>query len=496
MGPSVDEVKDRLEDLFSKKNLTDDAFLQKHLSAQMYIPVALVARHERMKSFCTDKAVIISAAKLSASLGVDDDEQMIRPAFKPTRNTIMLRDLPWDVSEGELTFLFATCPQSDGLFSVKPDVNNTAFAIFNSDEAAQSAALWLRSQKLRGAEIKCAMKSEQMVRSFFPAGPATQQAPMPPYVVPEPSAMPLSWPPAQGQALYDGSSEFDSVPAVFNSNFDAIPYDGMYDGAYEGDGWMAGGWGPGGLDLKGKGKGLQGKGGQPVDDMMSQFEQDSMFEDDGMIEAGYGHEYRKYSREYIIEICNSMVDIVKPDAYKQLETNEDAMSLFREEPCREWAPLPSLEPLFPTEEKRSAEDQGGDFGGGSEWTANSWNRTNPRRRQPWSHGQDLETYHEEADWVEDSSWGWDSSAWWVDSRPKWVEKGRNREGEEGADSQVYGARQLNWAEKVRGSESAGHRWVAKKKAEPEDGDEQKKAETAERDEKKKPKPDPLLGGFQ
>merc|ERR1740117_230280 len=108
---------------------------------------------------------------------------------------------------------------------------------------------------------------------------------------------------------------------------------------------------------------------------MSQFEHDSMFDDEGSmagIPAGYSHEYRKYSRQHIVEVCNSMAEISKPDAYKELETSEDAMSLFREEPCKEWAPLPSMEPLFPTDEKRSSEDQSGDFGGDRKGHNASW----------------------------------------------------------------------------------------------------------------------------
>lgn len=213
----------------------------------------------------------------------------------------------------------------------------------------------------------------------------------------------------------------------------------------------------------------------PVDDMMSQYEQDSVFDDGGMIEAGYQHEYVKYSREHIMEVCSNMVDIIKPDTYKELEKTEDAMSLFREEPCREWAPLPSMEPLFPTDEKRGAEDA--EAADGSDWNAASWNRTTPRKRQGRSHNQGLETYHEEADWAEDPSWGWDSWGKGWDSKPRWVEKGKGREDEEGGEGES-GPRPLTWAEKVRGSEGAYPRWVPKKNTEPEPA---KKAEVEEGD---------------
>lgn len=239
-----------------------------------------------------------------------------------------------------------------------------------------------------------------------------------------------------------------------------------------------------------------------MEDMLSQFDNDSMFDDDGSmggIPAGYQHEYRKYSRQYIVEVCNSLAEIIKPDAYKELEKNEDVMSLFREEPCKEWAPLPSMEVLFPTDERRSSEDQYGDFGGSESERkdrAASWSRNASGRRQGRS---DAEAYHEEADWAEDPSWGRDQwSSWqgggdwsregdWA-AGPKWVEKGKTREGEEGGDGQgggkgesAYGgSRQPTWAEKVRGSEGTGQRWVAKKKAEPaEPGDGKEKTDAVQ-----------------
>eukprot|EP00435_Cladocopium_sp_Y103_P039320 s3427_g10.t1 len=48
-----------------------------------------------------------------------------------------------------------------------------AFVTFEDDSAAQDAALWLRSQKLRGASVKCGMKSQLSLRNFFPMTPSS-----------------------------------------------------------------------------------------------------------------------------------------------------------------------------------------------------------------------------------------------------------------------------------------------------------------------------------
>merc|ERR1719440_1991206 len=117
---------------------------------------------------------------------------MVRPLLKPRRNTLILRDLPEEFPEEELKALFDSSPESENFCSLKPDVNNTAFVSFKSDEAAQNVALWLRSQKLQGAEIKCAVKSEHFVRSFYPASAGPSMQASSPYMMPQAWGYP-SW---------------------------------------------------------------------------------------------------------------------------------------------------------------------------------------------------------------------------------------------------------------------------------------------------------------
>lgn len=166
---TLDEIKGWLEDLLSKQNLAEDAFIQQHMNAQMYIPVGVLASHRNLTSVGTgvDSRTLLAAAQLSDKLGVDEDGLMIRPVLKPKRNTLILHDLPDGTTEEDLRELFNALPGDESVCSLKPDVNKTAFVTFSTDEAAQNAALWLRSQKLHGAELKCAIKSEHFLRSFF-----------------------------------------------------------------------------------------------------------------------------------------------------------------------------------------------------------------------------------------------------------------------------------------------------------------------------------------
>merc|ERR1719482_1870057 len=80
---------------------------------------------------------------------------------------------------------------------------------------------------------------------------------------------------------------------------------------------------------------------------------------EGLPEPGYTHEYRKYSRQYIIEVCNAMEEIVKPESYERCEQND--VALFRSSPCKDWAPLPTPMATFASsffDDKRGGESEG------------------------------------------------------------------------------------------------------------------------------------------
>ena len=94
--------------------------------------------------------------------------------LKSKRNTIIVRDFfhdPSVISEE----IFATKPEFlEHIVSVKKDVNETYFVKFDSDEVTQQSALWLRNFEYKGEKIKCAIKSEYFLRSFFPVPAASE----------------------------------------------------------------------------------------------------------------------------------------------------------------------------------------------------------------------------------------------------------------------------------------------------------------------------------
>jgi len=497
----IDAVQTRLEELLSKQNLAEDAFIQQHMNAQMYIPLAILARHH---SLCIlgDEAAIISTAKAAAQrsdkFGVDEDGMMVRPLLKPRRNTLILHDLPENLPEDELKELFKASPEGESFCSLKPDVNNTAFASFKTDEAAQSAALWLRSQKLQGAEIRCSIKSEHFVRSFFPASPGPSMQASSPYMMPPHQAWGYGqpWMPVHGGWPAGSQAEQFADPAMSNMGWGVV-------GNWGAEGEV----GPGAAyprDAKGDGKGKTQKGkgkGRKRGALGGSFSQESQMETgsdfaspqmpnsgsgleleaaiEGLAEPGYTHEYRKYSRQYIIEVCNAMEEISKPESYERCEKND--VALFRSSPCKDWAPLPTPMATFASsffgDDRRGSDAQEGDEKGqGKGERASrkaSWGPKGTTRSE--SHD------YEESDWSQgDSSWwkpgtgekrfsnsrSWNAGQTWDYKQSdggygqqQWVQK------DEAEWEDSSGPRKMSWAEKVKGADSSDRpKWVAKTKS--------------------------------
>lgn len=385
----IDIVQTRLEALLSTKNLAEDAFLKKHMNAQTYIPLAALTGHPSFHDLL-DKSDIYPALKAAAErsdkMSPNEDGTMIRPLIKPKRNTLILRDLP-DSPEDDLRALFASSPESDAFVSLKSDVNNTAFAAFKSEEAAQNVALWLRSQKLRGSEIKCAMKTEHLVRSFVPAspGPSLQASP---YMMPQVRTYPV-WVP--GKEWGDPGTWVLETEQVDDT-------------------------------AKGKGKGMQFEPLPPAEAPQdgAKMPPTPLLKPQELatFEFAYTSPFRKYSPQQIMELCNAMDKIAKPDTYKKSE--KDGVPLFRASPSRDWAPLPNPAALL-----RDSDFQ--EPGTGSR--KQSWASDSKRRSRSQSIDPDDST------WARGDSYWWKptsrQSSKWVakdkessDRSQKWVEKGR------------------------------------------------------------------------
>lgn len=572
----LEMVQSCLEELLSKQNLAEDAFIQQHMNAQMYVPLCILAGHHRVTKLGQgiDVAALLEAAQRSEKLGVDEEHLLVRPLMKPRRNTLILHDLPDDVEEQELTDLFKSSPESEALCSVKPDVNRTAYATFQTDEAAQTVALWLRSQTLRGSSVKCAVKAEHFLRSFFPAVPGTPPCgmSMAPYGM---SGQQVVWAwPGNWQDTGAVGAQYGNSMEMWGEGTDASGAWSMGgEGAPKGGGkhFQDGGAKGRGGKSKGKGKGKRKGEGMPhgVDAEMSQMEAmqrvqkspamrmrgDSFVPiqeplepvDDGTVvddsELGYKHEFRKYGREQIIEVCSGMDDLIKPESFTRFEHEEKDVTLFRQSPYKDWAPLPTPQITFASgvfsgEGRRSTGDGSSIPGSplvdslgmppprkGSEmsrsWTSSRRSRSQSRGRmesgEPEDWGANAAAWEssEWDEWCGDASWskGADSrgswrrrgSSWsdWYGGSQQWVEKTQVAEEAEETDRLVdqeqWGPKRMSWAEKVKGTRerslSTGpQRWQAKKKAD--DTEAPKQQGSVPAPEEAKPMPDEKEGAAE
>lgn len=217
---------------------------------------------------------------------------------------------------------------------------------------------------------------------------------------------------------------------------------------------------------------------------------DGLFDTNGL-EPKYNHEYRKYSRQALIEVCNRMEEIKKPDSYDRFEKamglqHENAI-MFRSYPCKDWAPLPTPAASFTTavfgegsrrysdEQDESAEGAFGRRRASSveHWGRRSHSKSGDRDRDSWNAGESWMS----ADWSgssrrrsksrDRSSWDEGAFAQRAPSRspyygPQWVAK-KTVDNEASTDAESGGARAMSWAERVKsGGGDSQPKWVPKK----------------------------------
>mmetsp|Transcript_33199 Transcript_33199/g.50159 ORF Transcript_33199/g.50159 Transcript_33199/m.50159 type:complete len:520 (+) Transcript_33199:275-1834(+) len=413
-----------LEEILSKKNLAEDPNVQQNLNPQMFVPMYALAGHPKVLQLGskTSMDILLAASRRSEKLQVDEDNMMVRPLIKQRRDTIILRDLPQDVTEEELKQLFQPSKQFEKLVGIKPDVNHTAYITFDSDEAAQDVALWLRSQKLRGEQVKCAMKSDHFMRSFFPAQP--------------------------GMAAAQGS--WPASPWTGPSSWGTSPHMGPHDSPGM---WSHGGWE---LDqqkgckggCKGFGKGKQKGKTDGIEDHEAETQrllEQAIAQQQGTAhepeaEVGYKHEFRRYTKQQIVEICSAIESVPKPASFTSFEKDNMETGLFRNTALKDWAPPPTPMMSFAANmldgnAGRAAAHSGADEG---EHTADESQHQQRRRSRGGGGGKGSgawsekpkrkDSKHEEAGSGDWNDWEWPATggAGWAPEAAETSAKGQSR----------------------------------------------------------------------
>ena len=224
----LDAVRKQVEYYFSKENLQSDAYLTSQMDASMTVPISVVMKFAKMKALTEDETILRKALETSNLTVIDD---RIKANIKAVgRSTIILREIPSDATEDEVKEIF----NFDGcktISSMRSDIGDTWFVMMDSEEDAKDTLIDLKLKKrmFRGQPVKGRLKSETVVRSFYPVQAAPAMPPAGIY-----PGMPMQFPSAAG-----------FVPAG------AMPVDLRYDnysmGGMSGSGGLV--TGPGGVPI-------------------------------------------------------------------------------------------------------------------------------------------------------------------------------------------------------------------------------------------------------
>ena len=317
----------QVEYYFSPQNLANDTYLVSKMNPQMFVPLEVVAGFKMLRNLTTDIELIKSALKNSNKVQLTkgpEDQDLIRPCLSTSaRVTIILRDIPTDVPESEVRKIF----EGHEAQSLRPDIGDTWFVGFATEELCLAAYEHCQTQCFRDAPIKARIKSENLLKNYLPAPAPDHHQPPPVFMPPaygfqNPMQMPypymmsnLGRPPMGPGAMY--GPMMGMMPPMGDAMQMGDPAAaGRPPLNAKGGKGGKGGYIPGGKGGKGAvgGKGVEGKGGkkgagpkpqQPVKLTQSDF---PPLPSSGpqATSSGYTQSFQRYQKEEIIAILNGL----------------------------------------------------------------------------------------------------------------------------------------------------------------------------------------------
>ncbi|TMW60838.1 hypothetical protein Poli38472_000880 [Pythium oligandrum] len=158
-------IKQQVEFYFSRANLANDAYLVSQMNSQMYVPVDTIIAFGKIKQLTESAALLVEAVADSTVVSLNETKDAIKPTIKSERNTIILREIPSATQPEEVKAIFEG---SGEVVNVRSDVGDTWFVTMASEDDAVKTLLALRSKTFNNAPIKARLKSENLLRSFYP----------------------------------------------------------------------------------------------------------------------------------------------------------------------------------------------------------------------------------------------------------------------------------------------------------------------------------------
>ncbi|CAF1220241.1 unnamed protein product [Adineta steineri] len=184
-------LRKQLEYYFSRENMVNDIYLKSQMDADDYVPITIIANFKLVKRFTRDLQLIVDVLKELPSVEVDAEDKKVRSAdekkYRPTgkRCIIILRDVPLDATENEVTELFLNehCPVPALACerALESGTSDCWYITFNSEDDAQNAFLYLTRENvsIRGHKVLARMKARlwQKPSSVPSTNPSTPVSP-------------------------------------------------------------------------------------------------------------------------------------------------------------------------------------------------------------------------------------------------------------------------------------------------------------------------------
>lgn len=164
-------LKKQLEYYFSRENMVNDRYLKSQMDTEDYVPIQIIANFKLVKRLTNDLRLIVEVLKELPSVEVDGEEKRVRSTddkkYPPIRKRciIILRDVPLDASENEVSDLFLNehCPVAAVACERALESGTSAcwYVTFNSEDDAQNAFLYLTRENvsIRGQKVLARMKA-------------------------------------------------------------------------------------------------------------------------------------------------------------------------------------------------------------------------------------------------------------------------------------------------------------------------------------------------
>lgn len=164
-------IRRQLNYYFSEENLLHDEFLQSKMNSEGYVPISIIAGFNLLKRLTDDLPLIIEILKELPSVEVDAEEKHVRSIqvkVNPSvgkRCIIILRDVPMDATETEISNLFnnENCPARAMAYErvLGSGKFECWYVTFSSEDEAQNAFLYLTRENvsIRGQKVLARMKA-------------------------------------------------------------------------------------------------------------------------------------------------------------------------------------------------------------------------------------------------------------------------------------------------------------------------------------------------